>query len=77
MAAGGGGNGPGAGAGAFFNQLAGNRVFLTFTALTLLLILVLPVAVAVISGDSVAGEAGYGTLRSLLAVRPGGPGCWP
>jgi ABC-2 type transport system permease protein len=66
-----GGNGPGAGAGAFFNQLAGNGVFLTFVALTLLLILVLPVAVAVISGDSVAGEAGYGTLRYLLAVPAG------
>src|SRR5271165_2002648 len=62
---GGGGNGPGAGAGAFFNQLAGNGVFLTFTALTLLLILVLPVAVSVISGDSVAGEAGYGTVTLL------------
>ena len=65
---GGGGNGPGA---TFFNQLAGNGVFLTFTALTLLLILVLPVAVSVISGDSVAGEAGYGTLRYLLAVPAG------
>jgi ABC-2 type transport system permease protein len=63
-----GGNGAGA---AFFNQLAGNGVFLTFTALTLLLILVLPVAVAVISGDSMAGEAGYGTLRYLLAVPAG------
>ena len=68
---GGGGRGPGAGAGAFFDQLAGNGVFLTFVALTLLLILVLPVAVAVISGDSVAGEAGYGTLRYLLAVPAG------
>ncbi len=65
---GGGGNGS---AGAFFNQLAGNGVFLTFIALTLLLILVLPVAVAVISGDSIAGEAGYGTLRYLLAVPAG------
>src|SRR6516165_9598575 len=66
-----GGNGPGAGAAAFFNQLAGNGVFLTFIALTLLLILVLPVVVAVVSGDSVAGEAGYGTLRYLLAVPAG------
>ena len=66
-----GGNGPGASAGAFFNQLAGNGVFLTFIALTLLLILVLPITVAIISGDSVAGEAGYGTLRYLLAVPAG------
>jgi len=56
---------------AFFDQLAGNGVFLTFIALTLLLILVLPFVMAVVSGDSVAGEAGYGTLRYLLAVPAG------
>jgi ABC-2 type transport system permease protein len=64
----GGGNGPGA---TFFNQLAGNGVFLAFIALSTLLILVLPVVVAVVAGDSVAGEAGYGTLRYLLAVPAG------
>jgi ABC-2 type transport system permease protein len=64
----GGGNGPGA---AFFNQLAGNGVFLAFIAMSTLLILVLPVLVAVVAGDSVAGEAGYGTLRYLLAVPAG------
>jgi ABC-2 type transport system permease protein len=63
-----GGNGPGA---SFFNQLAGNGVFLSFIALSTLLILVLPVVVAVVAGDSVAGEAGYGTLRYLLAVPAG------
>jgi ABC-2 type transport system permease protein len=68
---GGGGNGPGSGSAAFFNQLAGNGVFLTFIALSLLLILVLPVLVAVVAGDSIAGEAGYGTLRYLLAVPAG------
>ena len=68
---GGGGNGPGAGGAAFFNQLAGNGVFLSFIALSLLLILVLPVVVAVVAGDSIAGEAGYGTLRYLLAVPAG------
>jgi len=67
----GGGGGPAAGGAAFFNQLAGNGVFLTFIALSLLLILVLPVVMAVISGDSVAGEAGYGTLRYLLTVPAG------
>lgn len=67
---GGSGGGPGSSA-AFFNQLAGNGVFLTFIALTLLLLLVLPVTVAVISGDSIAGEAGYGTLRYLLSVPAG------
>jgi ABC-2 type transport system permease protein len=64
----GGGNGPGA---SFFNQLAGNGVFMTFIALSTLLILVLPVVIAVVAGDSVAGEAGYGTLRYLLAVPAG------
>src|ERR1700722_5740993 len=56
---GGGGNGPSSGGAAFFNQLAGNGVFLSFIALSLLLILVLPVVVAVVAGDSIAGEAGY------------------
>jgi len=63
-----GANGPGS---SFFNQLAGNGVFLTFIALSTLLVLVLPVVVAVVAGDSVAGEAGYGTLRYLLAVPAG------
>jgi ABC-2 type transport system permease protein len=65
---GGGGNGPGV---AFFNQLAGNGVFLTFIALSTLILLVLPVVVSVVAGDSVAGEAGAGTLRYLLAVPAG------
>jgi ABC-2 type transport system permease protein len=56
---------------AFINQLAGNGFFLTFIALTLLLTLVLPLAMAVIAGDSVAGEASYGTLRALLTVPAG------
>ncbi len=64
---GGGGGGPQA----FFNQLAGNGVFLTLIALQALLILVLPLVVAVVAGDSIAGEAGYGTLRYLL-TRPAG-----
>jgi len=68
---GGGGSGPSSGGAAFFNQLAGNGVFLTFIALSLLLILVLPVLVAVVAGDSIAGEAGYGTLRYLLTVPAG------
>lgn len=56
---------------AFISQLAGNGFFLTFIALTLLLTLVLPLAMAVIAGDSMAGEAGYGTLRALLAIPAG------
>ena len=56
---------------AFINQLAGNGFFLGVIALTLLLTLVLPLAMAVIAGDSVAGEAGYGTLRALLVIPAG------
>jgi ABC-2 type transport system permease protein len=63
---GGGGQGP-----AFLNQVAGNGVFLAFLALVVMLTLVLPLAVAVVAGDSVAGEAGHGTLRYLLTVPAG------
>jgi ABC-2 type transport system permease protein len=64
----GGGGGPAA---SFFAQLAGNGVFLSFLALTILLTLVLPLVIAVVAGDSVAGEAGLGTLRYLLTVPAG------
>jgi ABC-2 type transport system permease protein len=64
----GGGGGPNA---SFFAQLAGNGVFLSFLALTILLTLVLPLVIAVVAGDSVAGEAGLGTLRYLLTVPAG------
>jgi ABC-2 type transport system permease protein len=63
--------GPSASGAAYFSELAGNGVFLTFVALSLLLILVMPLVVAVIAGDSIAGEAGLGTLRYLLAVPAG------
>ena len=55
----------------FLDQVAGNGVFLTFLALTILLTLVLPLVVAVVAGDTIAGEAGYGTLRYLLTVPAG------
>lgn len=64
----GGGGGPNS---FFFSQVAGNGVFLAFIALTLMLVLALPLAVSVAAGDSVAGEAGSGTLRYLLAVPAG------
>jgi ABC-2 type transport system permease protein len=54
-----------------YNQLAGNGVFLSFVALSTLLLLVLPIVVTVVAGDSIAGEAGYGTLRYLLTVPAG------
>ncbi|HYB88388.1 MAG TPA: ABC transporter permease subunit [Streptosporangiaceae bacterium] len=55
----------------FIDQLAGNGVFLAFIAITIMIALVLPLAVAVISGDSMAGEASLGTLRYLLTVPAG------
>lgn len=53
------------------NQVAGNGVFLSVGALFFLLPLILPLAIAVVSGDSIAGEASTGTLRYLLAVPAG------
>ena len=67
-----GGNGGQSGLGsAFLFQVAGNGVFLAFLALTIMLTLVLPLVVAVVSGDSLAGEASAGTLRYLLVVPAG------
>ena len=63
--------GGGGGGLSFVTQLTGNGIFLSFIALTILLTLVMPVVVAVVAGDSIAGEAGYGTLRYLLAVPAG------
>src|SRR6266704_1740952 len=59
-----GGNGAGV---AFFNQLAGNGVFLTFIALSTLLILVLPVVVSVVAG-AVLFPVGPVTLLSGTTV---------
>jgi ABC-2 type transport system permease protein len=65
--AGGGGNGP-----EFLNQLAGNGVFLALTVLFLTeTLLLLPLSIAVVTGDAIAGEASLGTLRGLLTVPAG------
>jgi ABC-2 type transport system permease protein len=52
----------------FFNQITDNGLFVALAALMVELPLFLPIAVAAISGDAVAGEANVGTLRYLLAV---------
>ncbi len=49
-------------------QLTGNGLFLAFAALTACLPVFLPLAVAVVGGDAVAGEASAGTLRYLLTL---------
>jgi ABC-2 type transport system permease protein len=69
-----GGSGGGGGNGsppAFLNQVTGNGVFLAFLTLVVESTLVLPLVVAVVAGDSIAGEANRGTLRYLLAVPAG------
>lgn len=69
--AGGPGGGPGGEGGegpSFFNDITSNGLFVALTALTAELPLFLPLAVAAIAGDAVAGEANQGTLRYLLAV---------
>jgi ABC-2 type transport system permease protein len=65
-AGGAGGEGP-----PFIAQITNNGLFLVFTALAATLPFFLPMAVGVVAGDSIAGEAGAGTLRYLL-VAPAG-----
>ncbi|MEX2985293.1 ABC transporter permease [Streptomyces sp. C36] len=63
--------GHGGGGPAFISQVTNNGLFLVFTSLAATLPFFLPMAIGVIAGDSVAGEAGSGTLRYLL-VAPAG-----
>src|SRR5664279_4514267 len=60
---GGGGGVDGGGGGGFIGQATNNGLFVGLAALTVELPLFLPLAVAVIAGDAVAGEANVGTLR--------------
>ncbi|MFI6083251.1 ABC transporter permease [Streptomyces sp. NPDC051217] len=66
-----GGGGPEGGGPAFLTQITNNGLFLVFAALAATLPVFLPMAVGVIAGDAVAGEANGGTLRYLL-VAPAG-----
>jgi ABC-2 type transport system permease protein len=59
---------PGADAPNFFRSITDNGLFVALAALTIEIGLFLPLAVSVVAGDSVAGEANIGTLRYLLAV---------
>ncbi|MGN6610102.1 MAG: ABC transporter permease [Jatrophihabitans sp.] len=58
-----GGDGP-----EFLSRVTGNGLFLVFTALTVAIPFFLPLVISVVAGDSIAGEAGLGTLRYLLTV---------
>lgn len=67
----GGPNGRGDDGPAFLAQVSHNGVFAAMAGLTVVLPFFLPLGVALVAGDAIAGEAGMGTLRSLL-VRPVG-----
>ena len=60
------GNGP-----TFLDQVTRNGVFASLAGLTVTIPFFLPLTVAVVAGDTIAGEASLGTLRYLL-VRPAG-----
>ena len=53
-------------AGDLMSLVAGNGIFLGFVGLSVEIALFLPLAVSVLAGDAVAGEANQGTLRYLL-----------
>ncbi|MBO0732609.1 MAG: ABC transporter permease [Acidimicrobiaceae bacterium] len=61
-----GGQGP-----AFLNQVSHNGLFVALATLAISLPLIMPLTVAVVAGDTIAGEASLGTLRYLLS-RPCG-----
>lgn len=61
---------PGRGPG-FLDQIAGNGLFVGLTAVVVATPLFLPLTIAVVAGDTIAGEASHGTLRYLL-IAPAG-----
>lgn len=52
----------------FISSITSNGIFVALTALSVEIALFLPLAVAALAGDSIAGEANIGTLRYLLTV---------
>jgi ABC-2 type transport system permease protein len=56
---------------AFLSQITDNGLFIVFTAITISIPLFLPLTVAVVAGDAIAGEANFGTLRYLLIAPVG------
>ncbi|MDQ4502703.1 ABC transporter permease [Sinomonas sp. ASV322] len=64
--------GPPSGRGpAFLDQITHNGLFVGVVALVVSTPLFLPLTVGVVAGDTIAGEAGLGTLRYLLAAPTG------
>ncbi|RPF28362.1 ABC transporter permease [Georgenia muralis] len=62
--------GPGEGP-TFIDRITQNGLFVSVTALVVTVPLFLPLTVGVVAGDTIAGEAGLGTLRYLL-IAPAG-----
>lgn len=56
---------------AIMAQVAGNGLALGYVAFSVMVPLILPLVVAVVAGDALAGEAGLGTLRYLLTAPAG------
>lgn len=56
---------------AFLDRISENGLFVVLTALVLSTPLFLPLTVGVVAGDTIAGEAGLGTLRYLLTAPTG------
>ncbi len=52
----------------FISSATSSGIFIALAALSIELALFLPLAVAALSGDTIAGEANIGTLRYLLTV---------
>lgn len=52
----------------FLSSITANGLFVPLAALTLEMTLFLPLAISMLAGDSIAGEANLGTLRYLLTV---------
>ncbi|MBK9739519.1 MAG: ABC transporter permease [Actinobacteria bacterium] len=52
----------------FISSATSNGIFVSLTALSIEIALFLPLAVAALAGDTIAGEANIGTLRYLLTV---------
>ena len=52
----------------FITEISENGFFVAVSALSVMITLFLPLAVAALCGDAIAGEANQGTLRYLLTV---------
>jgi ABC-2 type transport system permease protein len=65
-------SGPSSGGGpSFLDEISQNGLFVSIVGLSVCIPLFLPLTVGVVAGDTIAGEAGAGTLRYLL-IAPAG-----